>query len=108
MAVPAASCLGSGRVAQINPFRIAVPDADLADLKDRLTRTRWPEAECVDDWSQGIPLSYTRELAEYWANEYDWRGRVGAPNRFDHISPVICGVHYPFNQRHSDHGDGMP
>ncbi len=37
MAVPAAPCLGSGRVAQINPFRIAVPDADLADLKDRLT-----------------------------------------------------------------------
>ena len=55
MAVPAAPCLGSGRVAQINPFRIAVPDADLADLKDRLTRTRWPEAECVDDWISGHP-----------------------------------------------------
>ncbi|HTI78744.1 MAG TPA: epoxide hydrolase N-terminal domain-containing protein, partial [Mycobacterium sp.] len=54
-------------MAQINPFRIAVPDADLADLKDRLARTRWPEAETVDDWNQGIPLSYTRELADYWA-----------------------------------------
>ena len=44
-------------MAQINPFRISVPDADLADLKERLARTRWPEAECVDDWSQGIPLA---------------------------------------------------
>ena len=52
---------------QINPFRIAVPDADLNDLRMRLVQTRWPEAECVDDWSQGIPLDYTRELAGYWA-----------------------------------------
>src|SRR5437763_1286298 len=70
----------------INPFRIAVPDADLADLKYRLARTRWPEAECVDDWTQGIPLSYTRELAEYWAAEYDWRAREAALNRFDQFT----------------------
>ena len=53
-------------MAHIQPFRIAIPDADLADLTARLQRTRWPEAECVGDWSQGIPLSYTRELAAYW------------------------------------------
>ena len=58
-------------MADIKPFSIAVSDEDLADLKQRLTQTRWPEAETVDDWSQGMPLSYTRELAEYWANEYD-------------------------------------
>jgi epoxide hydrolase len=46
-----------------------VPDADLDDLRSRLARTRWPEAECVDDWSQGMPLAYTRELADYWAND---------------------------------------
>jgi hypothetical protein len=43
-----------GRMAQINPFRIAVPDADLDDLRSRLARTRWPESECVGDWSQGM------------------------------------------------------
>jgi hypothetical protein len=28
---------------------IAVPQADLDDLRERLTRTRWPEPETVDD-----------------------------------------------------------
>ena len=40
----------------VSPFRIAVPDAVLNDLKSRLRNTRWPEAELVDDWSQGAPL----------------------------------------------------
>ena len=53
----------------VEPFRIAVPDDDLVDLRDRLHRTRWPERECVNDWSQGIPLAYTCELAGYWADE---------------------------------------
>ena len=44
------------------PFTIAVPDAELDDLRDRLRRTRWPERETVDDWSQGVPLAYVREL----------------------------------------------
>ena len=48
----------------VQPFRIAVLDADLADLTERLNRTRWPDAETVDDWSQGIPRAYTRELAD--------------------------------------------
>ena len=47
-------------------FRIDIPEADLDDLRERLRRTRWPEPETVDDWSQGTPLAYTRELCEYW------------------------------------------
>ena len=42
---------------EIRPYRIDVPTAVLDDLKERLARTRWPEAETVDDWSQGIPLA---------------------------------------------------
>jgi hypothetical protein len=38
---------------EIDAFKIAAPDADLEDLKHRLRATRWPERECVDDWSQG-------------------------------------------------------
>ena len=95
-------------MAEINPFRIAVPDADLADLKDRLARTRWPEAECVDDWTQGIPLSYTRELAEYWANEYDWRAREAALNRFDQFTTEIDGLDIHFLHVRSPHPEAMP
>jgi len=50
----------------IRPFRIDIPETDLDDLRDRLRRTRWPEPEPVDGWSQGTPLGYVRELCEYW------------------------------------------
>ena len=73
----------------IEPFGIAIPDEDLTDLRDRSYRTRWPERECVDDWSHCIPLDYTRELAAYWADEYDWHAREQALNRFDHFTPAI-------------------
>ena len=43
---------------QIVPFKISASDEQLDDLKRRLRATRWPERECVDDWSQGLPLAY--------------------------------------------------
>ena len=49
----------------LTPFRIDIREADLTDLRDRLRRTRWPERESVDDWSQGIPLAYVQELCSY-------------------------------------------
>jgi epoxide hydrolase len=58
---------------RVRPFKVAVPDADLADVRQRLRRTRWPERETVDDWSQGVPLAYLRELCDHWATAYDWR-----------------------------------
>jgi pimeloyl-ACP methyl ester carboxylesterase len=93
---------------QTNPFRIAVPDDDLNDLRTRLVQTRWPEAECVDDWSQGIPLSYTRELADYWANQYDWRAREAALNRFDHYTTEIDGLDIHFIHQRSPRDDAFP
>lgn len=95
-------------MAPINPFRIAVPDADLDDLKARLARTRWPEAECVDDWTQGIPLNYTRELADYWAGEYDWRAREAALNRFDQYTTEIDGLDIHFIHQRSPREDAFP
>ena len=55
----------------IQPFTIAIPQADLDDLRDRLARTRWPDAPAGADWSYGIPVAYLRELAEYWRTSYD-------------------------------------
>ncbi|MCT7657539.1 epoxide hydrolase [Mycobacterium deserti] len=94
-------------MATITPFRIDVADADLADLKDRLARTRWPEAECVDDWSQGVPLSYTRELANYWAKDYDWRTREAALNRFDHYTTEIDGLPIHFIHQRCERDDAF-
>lgn len=95
-------------MAEIRPFRIAVPDDDLADLRDRLRRTRWPEQECVPDWSQGIPLDYTRELADYWAQRYDWRAREARLNRFDQFITAIDGLDIHFIHQRSANPDALP
>src|SRR5919107_3421003 len=60
-----------GGVPTPEPFEVQVPQGDVDDLRARLRRTRWPEAEAVDDWSQGIPLSYVQELCAWWADDYD-------------------------------------
>lgn len=93
---------------KIKPFRIAVTDEALQDLRQRLTRTRWPDPECVDDWSQGIPLSYARELAQYWADEYDWRSREAALNRFDQFITEIDGLDIHFIHQRSPHPNALP
>lgn len=77
--------------AAITPFVIDVPEAELADLRDRLARTRWPEHETVRDWSQGIPLAYVREVCEYWRTSYDWPPREVALNRFPQFRTVLDG-----------------
>ena len=75
----------------VSLFRIEVPDAVLSDLKSRLRNTRWPEAELVDDWSQGAPLKWIRDVCSYWAEQYDWRKREAALNRFTQFTTDIDG-----------------
>jgi pimeloyl-ACP methyl ester carboxylesterase len=95
-------------MSELKPFRIDVPSEVLDDLQARLAHTRWPEAECVDDWSQGIPLAYTRELAAYWADGYDWRSREAALNRFDQFTTEIDGLDIHFIHQRSRHEDALP
>src|SRR4051812_13819964 len=92
----------------IDPFRIAVSDEALDDLRRRLARTRWPERECVGDWSQGIPLGYTRELAAYWTDDYDWGAREAALTRFDQSTTDIEGLPTPFTPQRPRHEDAFP
>jgi epoxide hydrolase len=77
--------------AQVTPFHIAIDDAVLTDLRDRLGRTRWPERETVDDWSQGIPLAYVQDLCEYWRTSYDWRSREARLNQFPQVKVSVSG-----------------
>ncbi len=92
----------------MNPFRISVPDSDLADLRDRLRRTRWPEAETVDDWSQGVPLEHLRELCAYWADGYDWRATEARLNALPQFRTEIDGLGVHFLHVRSPHPDAMP
>ncbi|MEU4099034.1 epoxide hydrolase N-terminal domain-containing protein, partial [Streptomyces sp. NPDC026673] len=57
----------------IRPFTVRFSETELADLRQRIEATRFPEKETVEDQSQGTQLATVRKLAEYWASEYDWR-----------------------------------
>ena len=97
-----------GMTEEIRPFTIEVPDAAVADLRDRLARTRWPEKEPVEDWSQGIPLAYTQELCDYWATEYDWRRLETELNVRGNFVTRIDGLDVHFLHVRSSHADATP
>jgi len=92
----------------IQPFRISVGDNVLDDLKSRLRNTRWPEAELVDDWSQGAPLKWIGEICRYWADGYDWRSREARLNRFAQFTTGIDGLGIHFLHVRSPHANAMP
>ena len=92
----------------VRPFRIETPEADLVDLHERLARTRWPEAETVDDWSQGIPLTYTRALCDYWDAGYDWRATEERLNALPQFVTEIDGLDIHFVHVRSPHPGALP
>ena len=89
--------------AEIRPFTVAVSDTEIDDLRNRLALTRWPEAEVVDDWSQGIPLAYLREVCEYWVSDYDWRRCEAAINARPNFITEIDGLDVHFQHIRSAH-----
>jgi pimeloyl-ACP methyl ester carboxylesterase len=79
----------------IKPFKIQVSDEAIADLKDRLGKTRWPQA-ITDDWSRGQPIRLVKELAEQWRTTHDWRAQERELNRYPHFMTEIDGqpIHF--------------
>ena len=92
----------------IEPFRIAATDIELADLAARLERTRLPEAETPDDWSQGIPLSYVSEVIDYWRKDYNWREREARINAFDQFRTRVDELNVHFIHVRSQVPDAVP
>ena len=92
----------------IQPFEIKVGDAELEDLQRRLRATRWPEAECVDDWTQGIPLAYVQEVCQYWAEKYDWRVREAKLNEHPQFRTTLDGLGIHFIHARSPQEDALP
>ena len=82
--------------AEIRPFRIAVPQAELDDLRHRLARTRWPDELPGIGWNYGVPLGYLKELAEYWRTSYDWRKHEARLNEFPQFTTNIDGANVHF------------
>ncbi|MGY0058734.1 epoxide hydrolase N-terminal domain-containing protein [Streptomyces sp. LZ34] len=92
-----------GTLPAIRPFRIVIPQSDLDDLRERLTRTRRPDELPGAGWPYGVPLDYVREVADYWAGEFDWRARE-APARFEQLRQARLAGSVPPHLR--DHGRG--
>jgi epoxide hydrolase len=94
--------------AEIRPFTIEIPDADLDDLRDRLARTRWPDEVHGEGWAGGVPLDYLKELAEYWRNGYDWRKHEATLNEIPQFVTEIDGAQLHFLHVRSPEADATP
>jgi pimeloyl-ACP methyl ester carboxylesterase len=94
--------------ATIRPFRVEVPEEDLAELRRRIDATRWPSRELVTDRSQGVQLATMQELARYWATEYDWRRCEARLNALPQFMTEIDGVDIHFIHVRSPHAGALP
>jgi pimeloyl-ACP methyl ester carboxylesterase len=94
--------------ATIRPFRVEVPEEDLAELRRRIDATRWPSRELVTDRSQGVQLATMQELARYWVTEYDWRRCEARLNALPQFMTEIDGVDIHFIHVRSPHAGALP
>jgi pimeloyl-ACP methyl ester carboxylesterase len=92
----------------IRPFRVNVSDKALADLRRRILATRWPEKETVADESQGVPLATVRELAGYWATDYDWRKGEAKLKALPQFTTTIDGLDIHFIHVRSREKNALP
>jgi len=98
----------SGDDTAIRPFRINVPDSELAELRRRIKATMWPERETTSDASQGVQLEMIQKLARYWATEYDWRKVEAKLNSLPNFITTIDGLDIHFIHVRSKHENALP
>ena len=77
---------------KIRPFTINIPQTTLDDLRQRLSRTRWPEEAEGAGWTYGISLAYMKELVDHWQHVYDWRKHEVALNKFKQFKADVDGI----------------
>jgi pimeloyl-ACP methyl ester carboxylesterase len=92
----------------VEAFRVHVDDAVIEDLRDRLGRTRFPDAIGGTGWDYGVPTEYLRDLVAYWRDGYDWRVEEARLNELEHFRTSIDGQSIHFVHARSDHADAMP
>jgi pimeloyl-ACP methyl ester carboxylesterase len=93
---------------EIRPFRVDIPEEELAELRRRIAAVRWPSRELVADRSQGVQLATMQALARYWATEYDWRKAEAKLNALPQFTTTIDGVDIHFIHVKSPHQNALP
>lgn len=80
----------------IQPFKVAIPDAAIDELNQRLVRTRWPDEIPDSDWEYGANLDYMRALVGYWHDRFDWRAQERKINAFANFRAEVegLGIHF--------------
>src|SRR6266849_883898 len=90
------------------PFKVHVPQAELDDLKKRLTAARWPDRGPAADWSEGVPLAKAQALIEYWRTRYDWRRAESSLNGLPQFRTQIDGLGIYFIHVRSKRENALP
>ena len=78
------------------PFMLRVPDSELADLRERLARARFPDSTPGDPWAYGTSVDYLRSLVDYWRGPFDWRAQEARLNTFPQfrMTRPDCDLHF--------------
>ncbi|HEX9518837.1 MAG TPA: epoxide hydrolase, partial [Streptosporangiaceae bacterium] len=93
---------------QADPFTINVSDEVIADLRARISNTRWPEKSPATPWEQGTDLLYLQDLLAYWADGFAWRTQEDWLNSFHHFRADIDGIGIHFVHERAVSGEGIP
>jgi pimeloyl-ACP methyl ester carboxylesterase len=99
---------GNMATAAAKPFTLHVPDAQIADLKQRLALTRWPDEAPLAPWSTGTSLAYMQRITEYWRTQFDWRRWEAKLNAFRQFRAAIGGIELHFIHEPGRRADAMP
>jgi hypothetical protein len=105
--------------AEIRPFRIEIPQADLDDLAGRLARTRFANELPPDTsgpqqgpvppgWEYGVPVGYVRDLVDHWQHHYDWRAWEARLNTYPQFTTEIDGQRIHFLHLRSPEPNATP
>ncbi|RPH56560.1 MAG: epoxide hydrolase, partial [Acidobacteria bacterium] len=87
----------------LRPFQVEFPEAELTELRRRISATRWPSKELVADRTQGVQLATLQALARYWTTEYNWRKCEARLNALPQFTTEIDGVEIHFIHVRSRH-----
>ncbi len=77
-------------------FVLRIPDAAIADLNNRLSLTRFPDAAPGEPWAYGTSVDYVRDLISYWKDAFDWRAQEATLNAFPQFTVPLHDIdlHY--------------
>lgn len=82
--------------AKPTPFSLHVADADIADLRARLARTRFADVAPGPAWAFGTDAGYLRTLVAHWQHGFDWRAQEARLNAFPQFMVPLAGIDLHF------------